>query len=115
LKDRITSAPAIGADGHILVSTFEGMLCAVRIAGARPVLDWQAEANARYSSPLVSSDGKVYVGTLDGRLSAYALTSGEKLGELTLDRKPWITASPVPGGDGVVYLGGSDGFLRAVD
>ena len=115
LKDRITSAPAIGADGRILVSTFEGMLCAVRIAAGRPVLDWQAEANARYSSPLICSDGKVYVGTLDGRLSAYALPSGEKLGELTFDRKPWITASPVPGGDGVIYLGGSDGFMRAIE
>jgi len=115
LKDRVTSAPAIGADGRVLVSTFEGMLRAVRIADGRPVLDWQADANARYSSPLIASDGKVYVGTLDGRLSAYALTSGEKLGELIFDRKPWITASPVPGGDGIVYLGGSDGFLRAVE
>jgi outer membrane protein assembly factor BamB len=115
LKDRVTSAPAIGAEGRVLVSTFEGMLCAVRVADGRPVLDWQADANARYSAPLISSDGKVYVGTLDGRLSAYALHSGEKLAELTFDRKPWITASPVPGGDGVVYLGGSDGFLRAVE
>lgn len=115
LKDRITSAPAIGTDGRLLVSTFEGMLCAVRIAAGRPVLDWQAEANARYSSPLVSSDGKVYVGTLDGRLSAYGLANGEKVGELTFGRKPWITASPVPGGEGVVYLGGSDGFLRAIE
>jgi len=115
LKDRATSAPAIGADGRFLVSTFEGMLCAVRVADGRPVLDWQAEANARYSSPLICSDGKVYVGTLDGRLSAYALPSGKKVGELTFDRKPWITAAPVPGGDGVVYIGGSDGFLRAVE
>jgi len=115
LKDRVTSAPGIDADGRVLVSTFEGMLCAVRIADGRPVLDWQVDANARYSSPLVSSDGKVYVGTLDGRFSAYALASGEKVGELIFHRKPWITASPVPGGDGVVYLGGSDGFLRAVE
>lgn len=121
LKDRVTSAPAVSADGRILVATFEGTMCAVREVDGRPVLDWEAEANARYSSPLVSSDGRVYVGTLDGRLSAYALADGQKAGEVTFVRKPpdalpgWVTASPVPGGDGILYLGGSDGVLRAVE
>ena len=121
LKDRITSAPAIGPDGRILVSTFEGMLCAVRVDDGKPVLDWQAQANARYSSPLISTDGTVYVGTMDGRLRAYALTSGEKIGEVTFAREDpdalpgWITASPVPGGDGVLVLGSSDGRLRAIE
>ncbi|MBI3944585.1 MAG: PQQ-binding-like beta-propeller repeat protein [Armatimonadetes bacterium] len=121
LKDRLTSAPALGADGRILISTFEGTLYAVRVVDGRPVVDWQAEANSRYSSPLISSDGKAYVGTMDGRLRAYALADGGKAGDLAPGSSDpsvlpgWITASPVPGGDGVLYIGGSDGFLRAVE
>jgi len=112
LKDRVTSAPAVSADGRVLISTFEGTLCCVRVMAGRPAIDWQVEANARYASPLVSSDGNVYVGTLDGRLLAYALGDGRKTGELALEG--WIHASPVPGGDGLLYVGASDGRLRAI-
>lgn len=114
LKDRVTSAPAVSADGRVLVCTYEGVLCAVRVVAGRPVMDWQVVANARYSSPLISADGKVYVGTLDGKLRAYALVGGRLLDELALGGG-WIHASPVPGGNGLLYVGGSDGFLRAIE
>ncbi|MBM3890209.1 MAG: hypothetical protein FJ388_13935, partial [Verrucomicrobia bacterium] len=114
LKDRVTSAPSVSADGRVLVCTYEGTLCAVRVVAGRPAVEWQAAANARYSSPLISADGKVYVGTLDGKLRAYALANGRLLDELALGNG-WIHASPVPGGDGVIYVGSSDGFLRAVE
>ena len=114
LKDRVTSAPAVSADGRVLVCTYEGALCAVRAVAGRPMLDWWVPANARYSSPLISADGKVYVGTLDGKLRAYALANGRLLGELALG-SGWIYASPVPGADGLLYVGGSDGFLRAIE
>ncbi len=113
LKDRVSSAPAVCPDGRVLVSTYEGTLYAVRTKGGRPMMEWQAEANCRYSSPLISSDGKVYVGGLDGKLRAYALASGKLLGELAFEG--WIYASPVSGGDGILYVGASDGYLRAIE
>ena len=112
LKDRVTSAPAVGTDGHVLVSTFDGALCCIRVSDGNPVIDWQVNANARYSSPMLSADGRVYVGTLDGKLSAYALADGHEVGEVALEG--WIYASPVPGGDGVLYIGASDGRFRAI-
>jgi len=112
-EDRVTSAPAVSKEGRILVSTYEGTLYCVRPLGGKPTVDWQVEANARYSSPLVSSDGKVYVGTLDGKLRCYAIQGGRQLGELAFEG--WVYASPVPGGDGRLYVGASDGRLRAIE
>jgi len=83
LKDRVTSAPALPEDGHVLVSTYEGTLCAVRMRSGKPALAWSVKANARYSSPLISADKKVSVGTLDGKLRAYRLNDGARLGEIS--------------------------------
>lgn len=116
LKDRLTSAPAITADGQVLISSFEGTLFKIVVVQGSPRVDWQVDANARYSSPLVTADGQVLVGTLDGRLCAYSLANGSLIHEIKL-LNDWgaIAATPVPGGAGVVYVGGQDGILRAIE
>lgn len=113
LKDRLTSAPAVTANGEVLIVSFEGTLFKV---SAKDELIWQTEAKGRYSSPLVTADGRVLVGTQDGFLRVYALADGKLVSELKL-LPNWgaITASPVPGGDGVIYLGGQDGVQRAIE
>lgn len=113
LEDRVTSAPGVGRDGHVVVCTYEGWLCCVRAIGDVPKLEWKWKDRVRYSAPLVSASDVVYVGTLDGKLLAHSLAEGRKLDEVSLGG--WIHASPVPVGDGLLVVGGSDGYLRAIE
>ncbi len=80
LRDgRIESAPAISADGLIIIQAIlpggspTARLCAIDNTG---LLRWRidtatgVESTARVSSPLIASDGLVYVGSPDGHLYA---------------------------------------------
>lgn len=97
------SSPALGADGVIYVTGWDGRLHAINPDGtARWVFPFRADT---VSSPAVGVDGTVYFGARNRRLYAVD-AAGQKRWEFKTGG--WIDASPALGADGTIYCGSFD-------
>lgn len=67
------SSPAVGHDGTVYVSSWDGRLYAVSFAGIK---QWSCKIGmGSASSPVIGPGGTVYVGTYDGYLYAFDTSS----------------------------------------
>lgn len=127
----IQSAPAIGADGTIYISNFQGNLFALRDPGVGERLEvvWRfhpAKATSIHATPAVGRDGTVYLG-----FSGETQQPGQVVGAMHAVRPPangteasavWtvdlgpgrVSASPVVSDDGTIYALGGPGKLMAI-
>jgi outer membrane protein assembly factor BamB len=108
---RITTSPAVGADGNVYVGTRRGLV-AVTPAGT---LAWNTPLRRiKGSSPAIGPDGTIYVATSGGSVAALsregAIVWVRDLG----GRSCSIVGSIAIRGDRL-YVGAADGNLRALD
>jgi len=107
--NRISSSPAIAADGTVYVGSWDDNLYAVNPDGT---VKWRYRTGGNVeSSPAIGSDGTVYVGSADSALHAV-----NPDGELRWKYETGgpVRSSPRIGADGTVYVGSDDNFLHAV-
>ncbi|CAN5506911.1 hypothetical protein BH11MYX1_BH11MYX1_18740 [soil metagenome] len=127
LKGVVAGSPTIGPDGTIYVTSHEGSLFAIDIAGK---VKWAFKTGDRsWSTPAVAQDGTIYIGSDDDFLYAVkpdgALKWKLRLG--ACDPKGFgpessrcdVDGGPTIGPDGTIYVGGDgihavwpDGTLR---
>jgi len=97
------SSPALGADGVIYVTSWNGRLQAIHSNG---VPRWEFAFHAdTVSSPAIGADGTIYFGSRNRRLYAVS-ANGQKRWDFKTGG--WIDASPALGADGTVYCGSWD-------
>jgi outer membrane protein assembly factor BamB len=108
--DRVTSSPAIGADGTIYVGSYDHNLYAINPDGTQK---WSFTTGDRVtSSPATGADGTIYVGSLDRVFYAINPDGSRKWSFTTGDR---VTSSPAIGADGTIYVGSYDHNLYAIN
>ena len=98
----IHTAPAIGDDGTIYVSSDDHFLYALNPDGS---LKWKYETGDVLSSPAVGSDGTIYVGSKDRQF--YAINPDGTL-KWVYPTRTAFTASPAIGSDGTIYAAGTE-------
>ncbi|MFN0073637.1 MAG: PQQ-binding-like beta-propeller repeat protein [Chloroflexota bacterium] len=126
----VQSAAAIGGDGTIYISNFQGNLFALRDPGSGNALQvaWRyhpARMTSLHATPAVGQDGTVYLGfsgetqpgQVNGALHAVRAPASESEARSVwnVDMGPGrITSSPVIGDDGTIHIVGASGKLLAV-
>jgi outer membrane protein assembly factor BamB len=117
------SAPALTADGTIIVGNTRGQLLAIEPPGT---IRWQFSAGVReFTYPTIAPDGSILaLGGYELILGGDSLTisnhlfsvtrAGQKQWELQLSSGPGYLTAPAIGLDGVVYIG-ADAMLLALD
>ncbi len=112
---KVTTSPAIGADGTIYVNS-AGNLYALNPDGTQK---WVYERGASYdSSPAIGADGTIYVGLQDEKVFNPNLCAvnpdGSKKWDLSFPSDS--IGSPAIGADGTIYVTvGEEGALQAVN
>jgi len=104
------SAPAIAADGTVIIGAQDGSLYAFNPDGS---FKWSSAISSDWidASATISTNGTVYTASWDG--SVYALNASDGSLEWTRETGGFIVASPAIGPDGTVYVGSNDGFMYA--
>lgn len=108
--DWIDSAPAIGADGTVYVTSWDGKLYAIDPANGAKRWEY-ATAGFVASSPAIAADGTIYLGSGDRALHAVNPSGSAKW---TFQVADWVESSPAVGPDGTVYFGSYDGNVYAL-
>jgi outer membrane protein assembly factor BamB len=103
----VYSSPAIGNDGTIYITSYDGHLYAIRPTGT---LKWRIDIGdgSLFSSPAIASDGTIYVG------SRYFLYSISQDGLIKWKLSMWVTSSPTIGANGTIYISDYYASLFAV-
>jgi outer membrane protein assembly factor BamB len=106
-------APAIGADGSVLVPIYADTPALTALDPATGTVRWQSYAGAHLkTSPIVDGGGWIYYVAYDNKL--YALDGGGQGQWPALQLPTPINGAPALGTNGMLYLSGSDGKLYAV-
>ncbi|MCE1247438.1 MAG: PQQ-binding-like beta-propeller repeat protein [Firmicutes bacterium] len=106
---KVTSSPAIGANGVIYAGNEDFHLYALKPDGT---LLWKFKTELVIrSSPAIGKDGTIYIGSDDKHLYAVS-PKGEK--KWALEGEGYFSSSPVIGKDGTIYCGNEDYNLYAV-
>jgi outer membrane protein assembly factor BamB len=108
----ITSSPAIGLDGTILVGSSGGVFWRFQPDGS-PIWGLVASDSPFDSSPAVGADGSVYVASYDGVVRSFS-TQGTGQGWRTTPGG-FIASSPAIGLNGSIYIGSQDGNVYALN
>jgi outer membrane protein assembly factor BamB len=121
LSSAVSSAPAIGPEGHVYVATDGTLLSAKTLYAVDPfagvALFQVSVGGTSTSGPAVAPDGTIYVGSGQKSLKAFRADGSSKwtyavaCGAL-VDCS--ISATPAIGPDGSVYVGTNDGRMLAV-
>lgn len=97
------ASPAVGANGAIYMSTWDGRLLAFNPDGSRR---WVFVARREmYSSPAIAEDGSILVGCRDRQLYAVA-ADGKK--RWAFKTGGWVDASAAVAANGTIYFGSWD-------
>ncbi|MCO5052320.1 MAG: PQQ-binding-like beta-propeller repeat protein [Verrucomicrobiae bacterium] len=103
------SSPALGSDGVIYITGWQGQLRAINPNGSEK---WNFYFGVdTVSSPAVGAEDVVYFGARDKNIYAVS-ASGKKL--WSFKTGGWVDASPALGADGTIYCGAADGKFRAL-
>lgn len=106
---RIYESPAIGSDGTIYASLYDGRLLALNPDGIKK---WEFVAGEKAKSPTIGREGTIYVGSNDKHL--YAINNnGEEMWKYETEGN--IYSSSVIGVDGTIYVTSFDAKLYALD
>jgi outer membrane protein assembly factor BamB len=100
------SAPAIGADGTVYVSSSDGTLKAIN---PNRTQKWSLTVGAGATGPALALDGTVYVGT--GRALVAVNPDGTQKWSAALGG---AATAPAVGADGTVYVFSSDQVLHSI-
>ncbi len=108
----VVSAPAIGGDGTVYVTSFYRRLYALE--GQTGAEKWVFHSDGFViSSPAVGADGTVYFGCEDNKV--YALDGRTGTLEWKYAAGGSVTSSPAIGSNGLIYVGSGDGKVYALD
>lgn len=103
INTHAVASPAVGTNGIIYMSTYDGRLLAINPDGTRR---WAFRARGEMcSSPAVADDGTIIVGSRDRRLYAVRPDGRQKWSFKT---GGWVDGSAAVGLDGSVYFGSWD-------
>lgn len=111
---RVTTTPALGADGTLYFGDDGGDIHALNPDGT---LKWRRDGVNRVRSSIAigspSAGGYLYYGS--GDRTVYALSSADGSVVHSYQMNGVIQSSPVIGADGSVYIGSDDGTLTALN
>lgn len=110
--DTLYGAPAIAADGSVIVGSQDGNVYAFNSDGSEKWI-YSGAADWIDSAPTIGPDGSVYFGSWDGFLYAVDGQTGSL--KWKYETGAFIIASPAVGPDGTVYVGSNDTFLYALN
>ncbi len=97
----IRSCPAIGQNGTIYISSFDGNLYAFNNDGT---LKWKYQTGINYSAPTVAHDGTIYICSQDNNF--YAINpDGSLKWKSEMSLYGGGLSSPIIGYDGTIYIG----------
>jgi len=106
--DRVTTCPALGADGIVYIATKDSDLYAVNPDGTRQWVYMTFERYTRHA-PVVDAGGTIYISASQSE-SLYAVTPDGKL-RWRIDGR----GSPALDADGVLYVGAGPSFVAYAD
>ncbi len=107
--DTVESSPAIGSDGTIYASSWNGYIYAISPDGS---LKWKYKTrDGVFSSPAIGTDGTIYVGSGDNYL--YAISPDGSL-RWKFWTGSYVSSSPAIGTDGTIYVGSWNGYIYAL-
>jgi outer membrane protein assembly factor BamB len=103
------SSPALGADGTIYISSWNGLLA----ISPHGISKWifRSKASGESSSPAIGRDGTIYFASTDGSL--YAMNPNGAVQWKFPSRG--VASSPTLGADRTIYFASFDGNLYAVN
>jgi len=108
LGGRVTSSPAIGADGTIYIGselTTSGQLYAITPDGDE---DWSVDVYAPVTTAIALTAVRLYFGCADGSVRAVSRADGGAI--WSYPSVPPVLSSPAVGADGTVYIGTGNGM-----
>lgn len=106
------SSPVIDAQSVVYITSFDGILHAIRGDGQKKWSFALGQQQTRVTTPSIGSDGTIYVGSGVGNLYAINPDGSLKWNFATGDR---IDSSPVIDSAGTIYFGSWDGKLYALN
>ena len=121
LTSPVSSAPAIGPDGHVYVATDGTLLNPKTLYAVDPFAGGAifkvAVGGTSTSGPAIAPDGTIYVGSGQKSLKAFRPDGSTKWTYTVCSGLAdcSISATPAIGPDGTIYVGSNDGRMLAVN
>ena len=110
---KVTSSPAVAADGTIYVGSHDNKLYAIKSTG-KEKWNYPGATAIISSSPAIGSDGTIYVGSEDGKVYAINADGTAATGEWPFVTGGPVISSPAIGTDGTIFVGSGNAKLYAI-